>query len=129
MKIAMIVNNSNGLYNFRKDLILRMLADGHEVIALTPIEERADQLKEIGVRLISTKIDRRGLNPLHDFSLFSRYRKILKKEKPDIAVTYTIKPNVYGGLACRKAGITYAGNITGLGTAFESTGLLRKVAT
>ena len=129
MKIAMIINSSSGLYNFRKDLILRMIADGHEVIALTPIEERADQLEALGVKLINTVIDRRGLNPLHDLSLFRQYRRILKKVKPDIAVTYTIKPNVYGGVACRITGITYAGNITGLGTAFESTGMLRKVAT
>lgn len=129
MKIAMIINSSSGLYNFRKDLILRMIADGHEVIALTPIKERADQLEALGVRLINTVIDRRGLNPLHDLSLFRQYRRILKKVKPDIAVTYTIKPNVYGGVACRITGITYAGNITGLGTAFESTGMLRKVAT
>lgn len=129
MKIAMIINSSSGLYNFRKDLILRMIADGHEVVALTPLEERTDQLKELGVRLIDTEIDRRGLNPLHDISLFHQYRKILRKEKPDIAVTYTIKPNIYAGMACKIAGITYAGNITGLGTAFERSGLLRKVAT
>ena len=129
MKIAMIINSSSGLYNFRKDLILRMIADGHEVIALTPLEGRTDQLEELGVRLISTEMDRRGLNPLHDISLFHQYRKILRKEKPDIAVTYTIKPNVYAGMACKMAGIMYAGNITGLGTAFESTGLLRKAAT
>lgn len=129
MKIAMIINSSSGLFNFRKDLILRMIADGNEVIALTSLEERTDQLIELGVRLIDTKIDRRGLNPLHDFSLFRQYKRILKKENPDIAVTYTIKPNVYGGVACRICGIKYAGNITGLGTAFESTGLLRKVAT
>ncbi|NLV83957.1 MAG: glycosyltransferase family 4 protein [Spirochaetales bacterium] len=129
MKIAMIINSSSGLYNFRKDLIQRMIADGHEVIALTPLEGRTDQLEEIGVRLINTEIDRRGLNPLHDISLYRQYRKILKKEKPDFAVTYTIKPNVYGGVACRMSRISYAGNITGLGTAFESSGLLRKVAT
>lgn len=129
MKIAMIINSSSGLYNFRKDLIQRMIADGHEVIALTPLEGRTDQLEEIGVRLINTEIDRRGLNPLHDISLYRQYRKILKKERPDIAITYTIKPNVYGGVACRMSKIPYAGNITGLGTAFESTGVIRKVAT
>lgn len=129
MKIALIANSSSGIYNFRKDLILRMIADGHEVIALTPLEGRVDQLEVLGVRLINTEIDRRGLNPLHDISLYRQYRKILKKEKPDLAVTYTIKPNVYGGVACRMSRIPYAGNITGLGTAFEGTGLIRKVVT
>ncbi len=129
MKIAMIINSSSGLYNFRKDLILRMIADGHEVIALTPIGEREDQLKDLGVKLINTEINRRGLNLLHDFSLYRQYKKILNKEKPDLAITYTIKPNIYGGFACRMCKIKYVGNITGLGTAFEGSGLLRNVAT
>lgn len=129
MKIALIANSSSGLYNFRKDLILRMIADGNEVIGITPLENRVDQLQRLGIRLINTKIDRRGLNPFHDLSLFFQYMKLLKKEKPDQVITYTIKPNIYGGFACRMRGITYAANITGLGTAFENKGLLRKIAT
>jgi glycosyltransferase involved in cell wall biosynthesis len=129
MKIAMIANSSSGLYNFRKDLILRMNADGNTVVAITPLENRVDQLKGLNIRLVETKIDRRGLNPFHDLSLFFQYVQILKKEKPDQVITYTIKPNIYGGIACSMLGIPYAGNITGLGTAFEGKGMLRKVAT
>ena len=128
MKIALIANSSSGLYNFRRDLILRMERDNNEVIAITPLENRVEQLRGLGIRLIETNVDRRGLNPFHDLSLFIHYLKLLKKEKPDQVVTYTIKPNVYGGIACRMLGIAYAANITGLGTAFESTGILRKVA-
>ena len=53
-------------------------------------------------------------------------RKILNEVKPDLVLTYTIKPNIYGGLACRMAHIPYAVNITGLGSAIENGGLLRK---
>ena len=129
MKIAMIANSSSGLYNFRKDLILRLNADGNNVVAITPLENRVDQLKGLNIRLVETKIDRRGLNPFHDLSLFFQYVQILRKEKPDQVITYTIKPNIYGGIACRLLRIPYAGNITGLGTAFEGKGMLRKVAT
>lgn len=129
MKIALIANSSSGLYNFRKDLILRMEADNNEVIAITPLEKRVEQLRGLGIRLIETKIDRRGLNPFHDFSLFVQYLRILKKERPDQVITYTIKPNIYGGFACRMRGIACAANITGLGTAFENKGMLRRIAT
>lgn len=129
MKIALIANSSSGLYNFRKDLILHMISDGHEVIALTPLDKRIEQLRDLGVGLIETNIDRRGLNPFHDLSLFAQYLRILKREKPNQVVTYTIKPNIYGGIACRMLGLAYAANITGLGTAFENRGMLRKVAT
>ena len=129
MKIALIANSASGLYNFRRDLILRMKSDNNEVIAITPLENRVEQLQGLGIKLIETKIDRRGLNPFHDISLFYQYLKILKKEKPDQVVTYTIKPNIYGGVACRIRGITYSANITGLGTAFENKDMLRTIAT
>lgn len=129
MKIALIANSSSGLYNFRRDLILRMKSDDNEVTAITPLENRVEQLRGLGIRLIETDVDRRGLNPFHDLSLFLQYLRILKIEKPDQVVTYTIKPNIYGGIACRLRGIPYAANITGLGTAFENKGILRRIAT
>ena len=129
MKIAMVANSSSGLNNFRGDLILRMVSDGHEVIALTPCEERTEQLKETGIKLIDIPVDRRGMNPVHDLSLFNTYKKIIKAEKPDLVVTYTIKPNIYGGAVCRLKKIPYAVNITGLGTAFQGQGMLRKMVT
>ena len=125
MKIALLANGASGLYHFRRDLILRFLADGHEVVAITPYDEMISRLKELGIKVITVEIDRRGMNPLRDLKLFSNFRKILKEEGPDLAVSYTIKPNVYGGFACRSMHIPYAANVTGLGTAFQKKGLLR----
>lgn len=127
MKVALVINSSGGLFNFRKDLIIELMKEGHEVVALTPFEARMDQLRELGIRLIETPIDRRGINPVADQKLIRLYEHILSKEKPDIVVTYTIKPNVYAGLVCRHRKIPYVVNVTGLGTAFENGGLLKKV--
>ena len=124
----MIINSSNGLYNFRRDLIIQLIKDGHEVVAFTPFIGRENQLAKIGVRLVETTIDRRGLNPIKDISLIRLYKRLLKEERPDIVMTYTIKPNVYGGICCQALHIPYAGNITGLGTAFESKGILKTIA-
>ena len=129
MKIAIITNSSSGLYNFRRDLIRGMISNAHEIIALTPCEGRTEQLEEIGIKLIDIAMDRRGMNPVHDLTLLNTYKKTIKNEKPDLVVTYTIKPNIYGGAVCRLLKVPYAVNITGLGTAFARQGVLRKMVT
>jgi len=129
MKVLILINSDVGLYKFRKELILRLRAEGHEIIGLTPLVDCVDQLKETGMTLFDVPVDRRGLNPFHDVLLLKNYYRILRKEQPDMVITYTIKPNVYGGIVCRLLKIPYCGNITGLGTAFESSKTIKTVAT
>lgn len=128
MKVVIIANNSNGLYLFRRHLISTLVERGHEVIALTPFDVDVENLRDIGAIMIETPIDRRGTNPIRDYSLIKLYKKELKKIKPDLVITYTIKPNVYGGIVCRHLKIPYAVNITGLGSAFERSKALRMIA-
>ena len=52
----------------------------------------------------------------------------LKEEKPDMVITYSIKPNIYAGFACALAGIPFCANVQGLGTAFQRKILARFVA-
>lgn len=128
MRVMILANFDLGLYQFRKELIQELLKDNEVIISL-PYGELVEPLKKMGCKFIDTPVDRRGINPITDIKLFQNYRRLLKKEKPDIVITYTIKPNVYGGLACRMAKIPYAVNITGLGTAFQGNGMLRKIVT
>ena len=127
-KILILANNSGGLYDFRCDLIRALMQKG-EVVASTPFDSRMDELRAMNFRLIETPVDRRGINPATDFKLMLNYLRMLRRENPDMVVTYTIKPNVYGGAMCRLLGKNYAANITGLGTAFEGDGMLRKIVT
>lgn len=128
MKILILANNDVGLYQFRKELI-QELSPGNEIYISLPYGDFIVPLKQMGCHFIETPIDRRGMNPLRDIRLFFSYRKILKNLQPDLVITYTIKPNVYGGFASRLLGIPYGVNITGLGTAFQGNGLLRKLVT
>ena len=125
-RILVLANNDVGLYRFRKDLLAALLGAGHEVYISLPDGGFISELVQLGCRFLDTPIDRRGMNPLHDSKLFHQYRAILKEVKPDLVLTYTIKPNIYGGLACRMAHIPYAVNITGLGSAIENGGWLKK---
>lgn len=128
MKIVIIANDSNGLYLFRRQLIGELIAKGNQVTALIPFDSDVEKLKALGAVLHETPINRRGTNPFEDFALLKMYKSELERIKPDFVITYTIKPNVYGGIASRQLSISYAANITGLGTAFEGNGLLKKVA-
>lgn len=125
MQILILANHSGGLYDFRKDLISELKKYASVTVAV-PHNDRWDELLHLADRVIELPIDRRGMNPLHDSKLFRQYRAILKEFKPDLVLTYTIKPNIYGGLACRMAHIPYAVNITGLGSAIENGGWLKK---
>lgn len=128
-KVVIIGNNSGGTYDFRHELIEELIHRGCSVTVLTPFDTKVNELKAIGVELIDTPLNRRGVNLKEDFSLICLYRKLLKKLQPDLVITYTIKPNVYGGLVCRMCQIPYVTNITGLGTAFQKEGLLKKLVT
>ncbi len=118
MKYLVITNHSYMLWRFRKELVCELLKDG-EVVISTPFAGHEADFEKIGCRCIDTKLDRRGINPVKDLNLFFRYLSLLKKEKPDCVITYSIKPNIYAGLACRLLKIPYFANIQGLGTAFE----------
>ena len=127
-KILILANDSSGLYDFRQELMARILQE-HHVAASIPVGDKTDDINALGCTIIPTAIDRRGINPITDLKLLLRYRRVLREERPDLVITYTIKPNIYGGLACRMAKVPYAVNITGLGTTFQKKGILRKIVT
>ena len=127
-KILVLANSSSGLYDFRKEL-LSELGKKCEIVISVPEYDKVPELEEKGFEVIVVPMERRGLNPLRDLKLIAAYWKILRKEKPSLVITYTIKPNIYGGFLCRLLRMPYAVNITGLGTAFRKQGILRKFVT
>lgn len=127
MRILILTNYANGLYLFRRELIQALQNDGHKIIVSLPPDENSHKISELGCEVIDTSFERRGNNPIKDLKLFFTYLSLLKREKPDLVFTYTIKPNLYGGLACSMKKIPYICNITGLGTAIESGSFLSKV--
>ncbi len=127
-KILILANSASGLYDFRNELLLALLED-YEVHVSLPDPERAPQIAEEGCRVHHTQLDRRGINPLKDIGLFFRYLQLIWKIRPAVVLTYTIKPNIYGGLCARILKTPYITNITGLGSAFEKEGFLKKLVT
>lgn len=124
-KALFVANSSSGLYGFRNEL-MRAVGKTHRVIACTPDDGWMDRLRTVAAVDV-VDIDRRGVNPLKDMRLLAHFFRLIRRERPQIVVTYTIKPNIYAGLASRALKVPYAANITGLGTTFEQKGLLRAV--
>ena len=125
MKIIVLANDSNYTYNLRRTILVRLIKEGHQVTVACEMQQFQKEMLDIGCRLIDIQTGRRGTDPLQDMRLLFRYLTVLRAEKPDLVLSYNIKPNVYGGLACRILGIRYMPNITGLGTALEYPGKLQ----
>ena len=128
MRILILANNDLGLYRFRKELITELLKE-HDVYISVPYGEMVDPLVRQGCILYDTSIDRRGINPVTDLKLLRRYNRMIDEIRPDLVITYTIKPNIYGGIACSCRNTPYAVNITGLGAAFQKKGALQQIVT
>lgn len=126
-KVLILVNHNVVIYNFRKELVERLVNDGYEVYLSCPQGNRIEELVSMGCKFVETDVERRSKNPFTDLKLLSHYKKIMKKIKPDIVLSYTIKPNVYGGIAARSLKIPQLANITGLGTAAENPGFTQKL--
>lgn len=119
-KYLIVTNHSYMLYRFRKDLIDELRKTG-EVVISTPFVGHEGDFE--GCRMVETAVDRRGINPKTDLLLLNTYRKLIGEEKPDMVITYSIKPNIYAGLVCASKGIPYCANVQGLGTAFQKKGI------
>jgi glycosyltransferase involved in cell wall biosynthesis len=128
MKIAIVLNTSWNIYNFRMNFIKSLLAEGHEVHTVAPVDDYTQQLQQAGCIHHSVTMDSRGANPIRDFGLIIELWSIYRKLKPDIILHYTIKPNIYGTLAASLLKIPVINNVCGLGTVFLKKGLVSVVA-
>src|SRR5690349_21126918 len=124
MKIAVVLNTSWNIYNFRMNFVRQLMAQGHEVHTIAPVDDYTQQLREAGCIHHAIKMDSRGANPIKDSALILELFLIYKKVRPDIILHYTIKPNVYGTLAASLLKIPVINNVCGLGTVFLKENLV-----
>lgn len=123
--IALLTNNDDDVYCFRKELIEAVIADGFQMLISCPDGPKFELMKDIPYIYDNPEIDRRGTNPIKDFGLMMHYRKLFKKYRPAVVLTYTAKPNVYASIAAHQLGIPVINNLTGLGSVVNETGLMK----
>ena len=126
--IAVSANNCWNLLHFRSALLTGLQQAGYRVVALAPLDRDTAELKRRGVEVLPVPIARSGMNPLIDARLLWRYVRALRSLRPAAYCGFTIKPNVYGAIAARLAGVPAINNVTGLATPFLSRGIVWAVA-
>ena len=127
MKIIICLNTAWNLVNFRAGLIRALVAAGHEVVAVAPDDKYAASLNVLGCRFVPLHMENGGTNPVQDALLTWRFVRLFARERPDVYLGYTVKPNVYGSLAAHMMRIPVINNIAGLGAVFIKDGWLVRV--
>jgi glycosyltransferase involved in cell wall biosynthesis len=123
-KVIIALNSSWNLHNFRSGLIRELVTEGYEVVAVAPDDAYSARLSDLGCRFVALPMDNQGTHPLRDLLLFFRFWLLFHRERPDVLLAYTVKPNVYGSLAAGLLGIPVVNNIAGLGAVFIKGGWL-----
>ena len=125
--ILILANKQTTFINVRLEVVAALVIEGYKVYVSVPDGDRLHEIENVGAIVIKTQFEKNGTNPVEDFKLMLHYRKLIRETKADIVLTYTIKPNVYGGMAAALTNTSYIANITGLGTAVENGGMMQKL--
>ncbi len=126
--IAIVINTAWNIYNFRVGLLRLLQASGYRIVAIAPHDVYAEKLEKLGFEYHPIGIDNKGTNPLTDLMLVLAFYRLYRRLQPDVLLHYTIKPNIYGTVAARLAGIPVISNISGLGTVFLNNSFSSRVA-
>ena len=127
--IVIIYNATHHVLLFKSELIKSIRENGYRVVVLASVDNYTEKLKEIVDEFHEIKLDSSGVNPIKDTYLIFQIFSICKSIKPTAILNFTIKPVIYGTLASRLfGGAPVINTITGLGTAFISSGFANKVA-
>ncbi len=127
-RVLIAINSAWNVANFRAGLVRALVADGHEVIAAVVDDGALARVEALGARTIVFPMASHGMSILGDLALFLRFLRLFRRERPDLYLGWTIKPNTYGSFAAALAGIPAINNISGLGTAFIRSNWLTFVA-
>lgn len=126
-KIVISYNTARYLYRLRIGIVLRLLERRYKVIIIAPWDEYSQKLEELGCEVHDITMDNKGSSLYKDTLTLLAYRKLYRKLQPDLALHFTIKPNIYATLAARSLGVPCVNMVTGLGTAFVNDSWLTRI--
>ena len=127
LNIALAGNSAWSILNFRRNLIEKIISEGHKVWIIAPADSAVSDLKELGCLFEDIPIARKGLNPFQDFSLVLQYRALMVKYSFDYIFSFNPKPNLYNCFASYFLKTKIIVNISGLGSAFLKNNFITKL--
>lgn len=129
-RILILGNSHLVVFKFRGELIKKLVKEKYDVWVCFPngpFGEGQQTAEQYGCHFVENHMDRRGTNPFSDFFVMKEYYSLIKEIKPDIVLSYTVKPNIYGGIVCRLLKVPFVPNITGLGKGLDEEGFVQKL--
>jgi len=127
--IAIVANTTWNIYNFRLNVIEKLLTEGFKVIVMSPVDEYIHYKKQFPdvTHVPIKRLHRDSTNPIKDIRLTLELTRLYKKHKPDLVIHYPVQPNIYGAIAARMNHISSIGIVTGLGFAFLHKGYIKRI--
>lgn len=127
INVAILINSSWNVVNFRQGLVRGLQGAGYAISVIAPRDAYSDEILAMGCRFVPIMLNRKAISIADDLFSILAYARILRRERPDIVLGFTAKPNVYGTIAARVLGIPVINNIAGLGEAFLKKGALATI--
>lgn len=126
-RVLLIANEYTTILDFRMELLQGLLSHDFDVYVTLPYDLHNKKFSDLGCKVIDLNMSRKGMNPKNELKTILDIKRVVKQVNPDCILTFTIKPNVYGGFIAGLMKIPFIANITGLGTAVESGGVMQKI--
>ena len=126
-RILIIANDESTILNFRREIVASFVQAGFDVTVCYPLGENTESIASLGCRVEHVNVSRHGKDVLKDIKFLLDCKKLIKIHKPDIVLTYTVKPNIYASIACQQTKTPYLNNVTGLGSILQNGGVLSKL--
>lgn len=124
MKILIFANDESTILNFRQEIVSAFVKENFEVVICYPFGDNTSTIEGLGCKVIDVAVSRHGTSVLQDFKFMLSCRRIIREQKPDVVLTYTVKPNIYSSIACQMTKTPYINNVTGLGSVLQKKGLI-----
>ena len=121
MKFILVSPKNRTSYNFRGDLIKKIISCGYDVVVTGPNRDNVEKIEELGARFVEIPLNKNGVNPLRDIKYVLALKKLFKREKPNVILGYTSKPVIYGSIAAKLGKVPHiVAMVTGAGYAFTA---------
>ena len=126
-KVLIIANDESTIVNFRLEILETFIREGFDVTVAYPLAKRTSLVEQTGAKVRDIAVSRHGQNIAQDIKFFNDCKKLITEIKPDVVLTYTIKPNIYASIASQKMHVPYINTITGIGSVVSSKSFLSKI--
>lgn len=127
-KILLLCVTSQNVFTFRRGLIKELQQNDLDVSVVAFDEDYKCEIEKMGVDFYCIQDKNRSTNPLKILSLQKKYYELIYQISPDIVFTFMLKPNIFGVMAAKQAGVKdIYSMVEGAGDVFINNSLKWKI--